>query len=138
MKRLQELEGKIRKEKEELEKRERRLEASISKLRSEVEESLRNDFQLFKECSDKPISWGPSNRAHLCLAGSPQTVTFDSFVANFNNADGPGGGDVVLDLDSGFFTCFTPRYYTVSFSAFGYVGQLLYLLVLVLEWHPAS
>ena len=33
-----------------------------------------------------------------------------------------GGGDGVLDLDSGIFTCITPGYYTVSFSAYGHVG----------------
>ena len=60
-------------------------------------------------------------------------MTFDRFLANFNNADRPGGGDGVLDLDSGIFTCFTPGYYTVSFSAYGNVGasgyysQKLYL-----------
>ena len=63
---------------------------------------------------------------------SPQTVTFESFLANFNNNDRPGGGDGVLDLDSGIFTCFTPGYYTVSFSANGAMGpefdhQYLYL-----------
>ena len=30
---------------------------------------------------------------------SPQTVTFDSFLANYNNGDRPGGGDGKLDLD---------------------------------------
>ena len=33
-----------------------------------------------------------------------------------------GGGDGVLDLDSGIFTCITPGYYTVSFSGYGHVG----------------
>ena len=28
----------------------------------------------------------------------------------------------MLDLDSGVFTCFTPGYYTVSFSAYGISG----------------
>ena len=28
----------------------------------------------------------------------------------------------MLDLDSGVFTCFTPGYYTVSFSAYSHVG----------------
>ena len=32
---------------------------------------------------------------------SPQTVTFDSFLANYNNGDTPGGGDGKLDLDKG-------------------------------------
>merc|ERR1711953_573 len=53
---------------------------------------------------------------------SPQTVTFDSFLANYNNGDTPGGGDGKLDLDSGVFTCLTPGYYTVSYSAYGLVG----------------
>ena len=48
---------------------------------------------------------------------SPQTVTFESFLVNFNNHDRPGGGDGLLDLDSGIFTCITPGYYAVSFSA---------------------
>merc|ERR1711936_1396846 len=52
----------------------------------------------------------------------PQTVTFDSFLANYNNGDTPGGGDGKLDLDSGVFTCLTPGYYTVSYSAYGRVG----------------
>merc|ERR1719278_2390358 len=43
----------------------------------------------------------------------PQTVTFQSFLTNLNNGSGE------LDLYSGVFTCFTPGYYTVSFSAFG-------------------
>jgi len=34
----------------------------------------------------------------------------------------PGGGDGVLDLNSGVFTCITPGYYTVSFSLYGAVG----------------
>merc|ERR1711872_1034043 len=46
-----------------------------------------------------------------------QTVPFESFLANFNNADTPGGGDGLFDLDSGTFTCLTPGYYEVSFSA---------------------
>ena len=45
------------------------------------------------------------------------TVPFESFLANFNNADTPGGCDGLFDLDSGTFTCLTPGYYKVSFSA---------------------
>ena len=59
---------------------------------------------------------------------SPQTVTFESFLANFDNADRPGGGSGELDLDSGIFTCFTSGYYTVSFSAgAGSVGETVFL-----------
>ena len=35
------------------------------------------------------------------------TVTYDSFLSNFNNADKPGGGDGQLDLATGVFTCLT-------------------------------
>ena len=34
----------------------------------------------------------------------------------------PGGGDGVLDLDSGVFTCFEPSYYSVSFSSYAGFG----------------
>ena len=121
--RLKELEEKMRKEKDEFEKRERRLEASVSKLRSEVEESLRKEMAsnystnaLTKPSPrDLPIVIISAWRAYQLT--SPQTVTFESFLANFNNADRPGGGSGELDLDSGIFTCFTPGFYTVSFCA---------------------
>lgn len=127
--RLAELEKKMKEEKYELE---REMEASTSKLRKEVEdseESLRTEFAsnftkdnaLTKpSLRDLPIviisAW------RLSGLTSPQTVTFESFLANFNNADRPGGGDGVFDLDSGIFTCFAPGYYTVSFSAHSDVG----------------
>ena len=54
---------------------------------------------------------------------SPRTVTFQSFLANFNNAALPGGGHTGGGvLDSGIFTCMTPGYYTVSFSAYSAMG----------------
>ena len=122
--RLEELEVKIK----EGEKREVELEASMSKLKKEVEESLRKEIvanlannTLEKpSLRDLPIVLISAWRADELK--SPQTVTFDSFLANFNNANRPGGGDGVLDLDSGIFTCFTPGYYTVSYSAYGIVG----------------
>jgi len=114
--RLQELEEKMKEGKEELEKRE-------SRLMTEVEESLRKEFPSIDpdnaltdpSLRDLPIvlisAW------HSDSLTSSQTVTFDSFLANFNNANRPDGGDGVLNLDSGLFTCFTPGYYSVSFSA---------------------
>ena len=47
-------------------------------------------------------------------------MTFESFLANYHNGGGDGG---VFDLDSGIFTCITPGYYTVSFSAVGLTGS---------------
>ena len=119
--RLQELEEKMKEGKEELEKRE-------SRLMTEVEESLRKEFPSID--SDNALT-NPSLRDlpivlisawHSGWLQSPQTVTFDSFLANFNNANRPGGGDGVLNLESGLFTCFTPGYYTVSFSAYARSG----------------
>ena len=113
----------MRKEKDELEKRERRLEASVSKLRSEMEESLRKEMtsNYSKNALTNP---SPRDLPIVIISAwratpieSPQTVTFESFLANFDNADRPGGGSGELDLDSGIFTCFTSGYYTVSFSA---------------------
>ena len=130
--RLEELEDKIKEELEvkikEGEKREVELEASMSKLKKEVEESLRKEIvanlannTLEKpSLRDLPIVLISAWRAEELK--SPQTVTFDSFLTNFNNADRPGGGSGVLDLDSGIFTCFTPGYYTVSFSAYARSG----------------
>ena len=134
--RLEELEDQVKEGKEELQKREARLDASLSKLRMEVEESLRKEIAAnFSNTALK----NPSMRdlvlifayQHSMLT-TPRTVTFQSFLANYNNAARPGGGDGVLDLDSGIFTCFTPGYYTVSFSANGAMGpefdhQYLYL-----------
>merc|ERR1711978_533481 len=45
------------------------------------------------------------------------TITFDKFLANFNNADQPGGGDGQLDLNTGVFTCLTAGHYTISYTA---------------------
>ena len=76
-----------------------------SKLRMEVEELREgiasNNALRNPSLRDFPIvlisAWQPNAIA------SPQTVTFDSFLTNYN----AGGGDGVLDLDSGVFTCLT-------------------------------
>ena len=138
--RLEELEDRLKEEKNEMEKTVRGLEASISKLRIEVGESLRKEIASNSSNSnaltksslrDLPIVLISAWQSKLIT--SPQTVTFESFLANYNNGNRPGGGDGELDLDSGIFTCFTPGYYQVSFSAFSAVGpnytdyQYLYL-----------
>merc|ERR1711990_108371 len=126
--RVDELEDEMKEEKEELEKRESRLEESVSKMRMEVEESSRksissnfsNSIALAEpSLRDLPIVLISAWQSDAIR--SPQTVTFESFLANYNNADRPGGGGGELDLDSGIFTCLTPGYYTVSFSVYGHV-----------------
>merc|ERR1712192_1515 len=113
---------------DELENRERGFEASMSKLRKEVEDSSRKEMTSNNSNNALPR---PSPRdlpiVFICAwqSGaiiSPKTVTFESFLANYNNGDRPGGGDGVLDLNSGVFTCITPGYYTVSYSLYGAVG----------------
>ena len=122
--RLGEMEDKIK----EGEKRERELEASVSKLKIEVEESLRKE--IVSNLSNSALAKPSLRDLPIVLISAwradeltyPQTVTFDSFLTNFNNADRPGGGSGVLDLDSGVFTCLTPGYYTVSYSAYARSG----------------
>merc|ERR1711934_336258 len=121
---LEELAGKMKEGKDELEKKKTRSEGSTSKPRTEVVESLRkeiasnfsNNALTKASVRDVPIvlisAWQPSE------IRSPQTVTFSFFLANFNNAGGGG----VLDLHSGIFTCFSPGFYTVSYSAYSVVG----------------
>ena len=103
--RLKELEYNMKEEKDEL---------NASKLRMEVE-NVSNNALTNPSLRDLPIVIISAYRDSAIE--SPQTVTFESFLANYNNAARPGGGDGVLDLNSGVFTCFTPGYYTVSFSA---------------------
>merc|ERR1712241_1242536 len=70
---------------------------------------------------DLPIILISASRRSALTSSHPfPTVTFDTFLANYNN----GGGDGKLDLDSGIFTCLTPGYYTVSFSVYGAVGTI--------------
>merc|ERR1712222_169979 len=111
--RLEELEGKAKKEKD-----------SLDKLRTEAKEvpsnNASNNALTKPSLRDLPIVIISAWRGSSIIA--PQTVTYDSFLANFNNGNRPGGGSGVLDLDSGVFTCFTPGYYTVSFSAQGWLG----------------
>merc|ERR1712226_936700 len=48
------------------------------------------------------------------------TITYDSYLSDYNNSERPGGGDGSLDLSTGTFTCLTPGHYTVTYS--GYSG----------------
>ena len=101
-------------------------EAWIAKLRLEVDQSLMksndtnnsNTALIKPSLSNPPVllisAWQPHDLR------SPQTVTFESFLANYNSQGVDGS---VLDLDSGVFSCVTPGYYTVSFSAYSHVGH---------------
>merc|ERR1711872_251247 len=119
-----ELENEMRTMKEESKKRERRLETTIADLRKKVEDecvtkesatNLTNNGLTNPSVRDLPIVFISVWQPNILI--DAQTVPFESFLANFNNADTPGGGDGLFDLDSGTFTCLTPGYYEVSFSA---------------------
>jgi len=161
--RLREMELRHEKEKKELETKDKEMEARLRELEEKMKEgkgefqkkggeetssNLRIEAEgesIGKEMASKNSNHTLANPSLRDLPivlisawngqilRSPRTVTFDSFLVNFNNADKPGGGDGVLDLDSGVFTCFTPGYYTISFSAHAVVGPdhanaYLYLL----------
>ena len=99
--RVDELEERM---KEELGKGKMELKASRSKMRMEKEEEIATNYYnatnaLTKpSLRDLPIVLISAWRASVLR--SPQTVTFESFLANYNNGERPGGGDGVLDLDS--------------------------------------
>merc|ERR1719500_1915693 len=139
--RLEEMEMKLKNENEKLAKEKKGMERRLKNLedkmkeekdeqeRMEVEEPLRKE--MASNYSHNNVLTNPSLRdVPIVLISawrsnslrSPQTVTFESFLVNYNNGDRPGGGSGELDLDSGVFTCFTPGYYTVSFTAYGQVG----------------
>merc|ERR1711990_835927 len=124
--RLSELEERLKEDDDTLEEIVRECE---SKLRKEVEKEslskkadsdISNNALTNPSLRDLPIVLISAWRSAPIY--SPETVTFKSFLANYNNGGRPGGGDGELDLDSGVFTCFTPGYYQVSFSAEGIVG----------------
>ena len=115
--RLEELEDRLTEEKDVSEKKMGDLEATVRMEVKEIASNFSNSNPSLRNLPIVIISAFKTGPIH-----SLQTVTFDSFLANYNNADRPGGGDGVLDLDSGVFTCFTSGYYTVSFSANGAAG----------------
>merc|ERR1711953_246276 len=128
--RLEELEEQLKEDNGGLGKLDSDLEASKSEQKRGAENSSTKEFAssyphnaLTKpSLRDLPIILISAYRGGPIR--SPQTVTFASFLANYNNGDTPGGGDGKLDLDSGIFTCLTPGYYTVSFSVYGAVGTI--------------
>merc|ERR1712192_24694 len=103
---VKELEGKVKTQNDELDK-----------LRMEVPSNNSGNALANPSLRDLPIVIISAYRKDS-ITSSIQTVTFDRFLANFNNADQPGGGDADFDLGTGVFTCATPGYYSVSFSAY--------------------
>ena len=94
--RLEELEDRLTEEKDVSEKKMGDLEATVRMEVKEIASNFSNSNPSLRDLTIVIISAFKTGPIH-----SLQTVTFDSFLANYNNADRPGGGDGVLDLDSG-------------------------------------
>ena len=94
--RLEELEDRLTEEKDVSEKKMGDLEATVRMEVKEIASNFSNSNPSLRDLPIVIISAFKTGPIH-----SLQTVTFDSFLANYNNADRPGGGDGVLDLDSG-------------------------------------
>ena len=103
--RLEELEEQLKECNGGLGKIDSDLEASKSEQKRGAENSSTKEFAssyphnaLTKpSLRDLPIILISAWRGSYIL--SPQTVTFESFLANYNTGDTPGGGDGKLDLD---------------------------------------
>ena len=83
--------------------------ASKEEVGSAVTHGLR-DLPYLTLCSYKEVWSSPSS-----------AITYDRFLADFNNGDRPGGADGQLDLGTGVFTCLSAGIYSITFSAFGYL-----------------
>ena len=91
------------------------LEEKEVSLRSELQESVRQVHAgLSTAVRDLPYILVCAFKQQWSAAGS--VITYDRFISDFNNANRPGGGDGVLDLEAGTFTCLRAGHYTVSYS----------------------
>ena len=61
------------------------------------------------------------------------TVSYDYFMAEYNNGHRPNGGNGTLDLDTGVFRAETPGHFTVTVSAYAIPdpGQYIYMYLYV-------
>merc|ERR1711962_1306884 len=99
---------------DELEAKNQKLESSLEELRGELaNHSVRDLPVLLISAWQSSGCTTPTE----CATESGKTVTFESFLNNFNS----GGENGALDLDSGVFTCVIPGFYTVSYSAISYL-----------------
>ena len=90
------------------------MEAEIMKKDAEIKD-LTNQVDGVAEALPRAVSSVLRDLPYLLLCSfqnhwitPSSTITYSSFLTNFNNANRPGGADGQLDLDSGVFTCLTP------------------------------
>ena len=94
--------------------KEAEMEAKIMKKDAEIKD-LTNQVDGVAEALPRAVSSALRDLPYLLLCSfqnhwitPSSTITYSSFLTNFNNANRPGGADGQLDLDSGVFTCLTP------------------------------
>merc|ERR1719334_511531 len=85
----------------------------ITFLRKEKKEpTVENELQssvsreVSKQLRDLPYVMVCANKAHW--ETPDRTITYDSLLSNYTNAERPNGGDGHFDIKSGKFTCLTP------------------------------
>ena len=115
----------------ELEDREEVLRNELKEEMEEKEEVLRKETKkieamLRKEMGSKKVAGAVTKGLHdlpyLALCANKETtttggtITFDSFLTNFNTANNPGGADGQLDLGTGVFTCLSEGIYRYTLS----------------------
>jgi len=130
---IKDMERRLEAKDKELESKDKEMEARMEEFEDKMKEELEKrglEASTTTNVSDKALTKPSVRDLPIVIISawqsqqlkSPQTVTFESFLANYNNGERPGGGDGVLDLDTGIFTCITAGYYRVSFSANGALG----------------
>jgi hypothetical protein len=91
-----------------------RLEKTQKAELEEMKEELAAAKSEQNKVRDMPYLFTCAYTSYWSTANS--TITFDYLITDFNNADRPGGGDGDMDISTGVFTCFSPGFYTVTFS----------------------
>ena len=120
---VEEKEAELRNEmKEEMEEKE----AVLRKKMKVMEEVLRKELAS-KEEMGSAVTQGLRDLPYLTLCAyqdslypvfPSSTITYDSFLTDFNNGDQPGGADGQLDLGTGVFTCLSDGIYSITFSGY--------------------
>ena len=129
--RMEDMEKKMRKKEEEMEAKLVAVKENAAELRKEMEAKLEEkEAVLRKELASKEemgraLTKGLRDLPYLTFCAyqdswtsDDSTITYDSFLTNFNNGDRPGGADGQLDLGTGVFTCLSAGIYSITFSGF--------------------
>ena len=112
------LKKELKEVKGELEKKE-----AVLRKEMETKEAVLRKELASKEEVGMAVTQGLRDLPYLTLcvyqdhwASPDSTITYDSFLTDFNNGERPGGADGQLDLGTGVFTCLSAGIYSVTFS----------------------